>query len=142
MTREVFSEQETRALAAEMAGQAKPGEVYALTGGLGVGKTAFTKGFAEGLHIKDMVNSPTFTILQEYEGGRLPLYHFDVYRIEEAEELFEVGFEEYLNGDGVSLVEWADLVPELMPPETRWIVMEKDFARGEDYRRITVKDPA
>ena len=138
MVKDVYSEQETRDFAKELAAKAVPGEVYALNGDLGAGKTAFTKGFAEGLGITDIVNSPTFTILQEYTGGRLPLYHFDVYRIEEPEEMAEVGFEEYIRGEGVSLVEWAGLVKELLPPDTRNVTIEKDLEKGTEYRRITV----
>lgn len=118
---------------------AKAGEVYTLTGDLGVGKTVFTQGFAKGLGIEEPVNSPTFTILQIYEGGRLPLYHFDVYRIGSVEEMDETGFEEYLMGEGVSLIEWADLIREILPGERTQIRIEKDLEKGFDYRRITVK---
>lgn len=118
---------------------AKAGEVYTLTGDLGVGKTVFTQGFAKGLGIEEPVNSPTFTILQIYEGGRLPLYHFDVYRIGSVEEMDETGFEEYLMGEGVSLIEWADLIREILPGERTRIRIEKDLEKGFDYRRITVE---
>lgn len=118
---------------------AKAGEVYTLTGDLGVGKTVFTQGFAKGLGIEEPVNSPTFTILQIYEGGRLPLYHFDVYRIGSVEEMDETGFEEYLMGEGVSLIEWADLIREILPGERTQIRIEKDLEKGFDYRRITVE---
>lgn len=118
---------------------AKAGEVYTLTGDLGVGKTVFTQGFAKGLGIEEPVNSPTFTILQIYEGGRLPLYHFDVYRIGSVEEIDETGFEEYLMGEGVSLIEWADLIREILPGERTRIRIEKDLEKGFDYRRITVE---
>ena len=98
------SAEETFAIGRRLAELAQPGDIYALSGDLGVGKTVFTKGFAAGLGITEPVNSPTFTILQIYEGGRLPLYHFDVYRIEEPEEMEEVGLDEYLFGQGVSLI--------------------------------------
>ncbi len=115
------------------------GEVYTLTGDLGVGKTVFTKGFAKGLGIEESVNSPTFTILQIYEGGRLPLYHFDVYRIGSVEEMEETGYEEYIMGDGVSLIEWADLIEEILPRKRTRVLIEKDLEKGFDYRRITVE---
>ena len=118
---------------------AEAGEVYTLTGDLGVGKTVFTQGFAKGLGIEESVNSPTFTILQIYEGGRLPLYHFDVYRIGSVEEMEETGFEEYIMGDGVSLIEWADLIEEILPRKRTRVLIEKDLEQGFDYRRITVE---
>ena len=117
--------EDTAKFAYEMAQNAEPGQVYALIGDLGVGKTVFTKGFAEGLGIKEPVSSPTFTILQIYEEGRLPLYHFDVYRIEEPEEMEEVGFDDYIYGDGVCLIEWANRIEEILPEETIYIVIEK-----------------
>jgi tRNA threonylcarbamoyladenosine biosynthesis protein TsaE len=106
-----------------------------------VGKTVFTKGFAEGLGIDEPVSSPTFTILQIYEEGRLPLYHFDVYRIEEPEEMEEVGFDEYVYGDGVCLIEWANRIEEILPADTIYVVIEKDLSKGLDYRKITVVRP-
>ena len=118
---------------------AEAGEVYTLTGDLGVGKTVFTQGFAKGLGIDESVNSPTFTILQIYEDGRLPLYHFDVYRIGSVEEMEETGFEEYIMGDGVSLIEWADLIEEILPRKRTRVLIEKDLEQGFDYRRITVE---
>ncbi len=118
---------------------AAPGQVYALVGDLGVGKTVFTKGFAEGLGIEEPVNSPTFTILQIYEEGRLPLYHFDVYRIEEPEEMEEIGLDEYIDGDGVCLIEWAGRIEELLPEDVIVVFIEKDLEKGLDYRRITVR---
>ena len=118
---------------------AAPGQVYALVGDLGVGKTVFTKGFAEGLGIEEPVNSPTFTILQIYEEGRLPLYHFDVYRIEEPEEMEEIGLDEYIVGDGVCLIEWAGRIEELLPEDVIVVFIEKDLEKGLDYRRITVR---
>lgn len=121
---------------------AAAGEVYALIGDLGVGKTVFTKGFALGLGITEPVNSPTFTILQIYEEGRVPLYHFDVYRIEEPEEMEEIGFDEYIDGDGVCLIEWAGRIEELLPEDVIVVFIEKDLEKGLDYRRITVCRPA
>lgn len=118
---------------------AEAGEVYTLTGDLGVGKTVFTQGFAKGLGIEESVNSPTFTILQIYEDGRLPLYHFDVYRIGSVEEMEETGFEEYIMGDGVSLIEWADMIKEILPRKRTRVLIEKDLEQGFDYRRITVE---
>lgn len=136
---ETNSEQETFAYGSSLAQQAVPGQVFALVGDLGVGKTVLTKGLAAGLGVTEPVSSPTFTILQEYEEGRLPFYHFDVYRIADPEEMDEIGYEDYFYGDGVCLVEWANLIRELMPERTVWITIEKDLARGFDYRRITVE---
>ncbi len=135
---ETNSEQETYAYGSSLAQHAAPGQVFALIGDLGVGKTVLTKGLAAGLGITEPVSSPTFTILQEYEEGRLPFYHFDVYRIADPEEMDEIGYEDYFYGDGVCLVEWANLIRELMPENTVWITIEKDLERGFDYRRITV----
>lgn len=112
--------------------------VFALVGDLGVGKTVFTKGFAQGLGIREDVSSPTFTLVNEYHEGRLPFYHFDLYRIEEAEELDMIGFEEYIYGRGVTLVEWANRVRDLLPPETVWVTIEKDYSQEDDYRRIVI----
>ena len=132
------SAEETFEAGRRMGAAAQRGEVYALLGDLGAGKTVFAKGFAAGVGVRETVSSPTFTILQIYEDGRLPLYHFDVYRIADPEEMFEVGFEEYLSGQGVCLVEWAELVRELMPENTRTITIEKDPSKGMDYRKITL----
>lgn len=134
------SAEETRALGKKMGEEAKASDVIALTGDLGVGKTVFTKGIAEGLGITEPVSSPTFTILQEYRSGRLPLYHFDVYRIGDPEEMDEVGFDDYIYGDGLCLIEWAELISDLMPEHYRQITIEKDLEKGFDYRRITVED--
>lgn len=119
--------------------KAAPGEIYTLIGDLGVGKTVFTQGFAVGLGIAEPVNSPTFTILQSYEEGRLPLYHFDVYRIGDVEEMEEIGYEDCFYGDGVCLVEWADLIREILPENCIRVTIEKDLDRGFDYRRISVE---
>lgn len=136
---ETYSPEETLEIGKLLGENAAPGGVYALIGDLGAGKTVFTKGFAQGLGIEEPVNSPTFTILQIYEEGRIPLYHFDVYRIEEPEEMEEVGFDEYIDGDGVCLIEWAGRIGDLLPPEVIVVRIEKNLDRGPDYRRITVR---
>ena len=136
---ETYSPEETLEIGKLLGENAAPGEVYALIGDLGAGKTVFTKGFAQGLGIEEPVNSPTFTILQIYEEGRIPLYHFDVYRIEEPEEMEEVGFDEYIDGDGVCLIEWAGRIGDLLPTEVIVVRIEKNLDRGPDYRRITVR---
>ncbi|MCR5640440.1 MAG: tRNA (adenosine(37)-N6)-threonylcarbamoyltransferase complex ATPase subunit type 1 TsaE [Lachnospiraceae bacterium] len=132
--------EETYGFAKQLSEQAKPGQVFTLTGDLGVGKTVFTKGFAAGLAVTEDVNSPTFTIVQEYTSGRIPFYHFDVYRIGDVEELYEIGFDDYLYGDGVCMIEWANLIEEALPDVRTDIVIEKDLERGFDYRRITVEE--
>ena len=130
------TEEDTMAFGAEFAKGLKAGDVIALTGDLGAGKTAMTRAVARGLGITSPVTSPTFTIVQEYEGGRLPLYHFDIYRVHDEDELFELGFDEYLNGKGICFIEWADLIPALLPPETIFV----RFSRGDsdDERKITI----
>lgn len=138
---ETNSEQETFELGQRLAAQAQPGQVFALVGDLGVGKTVFTKGMASGLGIEEPVSSPTFTIVQVYEEGRLPFYHFDVYRIGDPEEMEEIGYEDYFYGEGVCLVEWANLIMELLPPQTVFVTIDKDLERGYEYRRITVTQP-
>ena len=135
-----FSQQDTYELGRRLAQQAQPGQIYALNGDLGVGKTVFAQGFAAGLGIEDYVSSPTFTILQIYEEGQLPLYHFDVYRIGDPEEMEEIGYEEYFYGNGVCLIEWAELIEELIPEDAIRITLEKDPDRGFDYRRIEVSE--
>lgn len=139
MTIESNSAEETFALGQKIGEQAKPGTVISLTGDLGVGKTVFTQGLAKGLGIIEPVNSPTFTIVQVYESGRLPFYHFDVYRIGDVEEMDEIGYEDYFYGDGVCLIEWADLIRELLPEKTGRITIEKDPEKGFDYRRIRME---
>lgn len=136
---ETNSERETFESGFRLGERAKSGQVFALIGDLGVGKTAFTKGLAAGLGIEEPVSSPTFTIVQIYEGGRLPFYHFDVYRIADVEEMDEIGYEECFYGEGVSLIEWADLIEELLPEDTIGITVEKDPEQGFDYRRITLE---
>jgi len=135
---ETKSEKETYELGFSIGKKAKPGQIYALTGDLGVGKTVFTKGVAAGLAVQEQVNSPTFTIVQVYESGRLPFYHFDVYRIGDPEEMDEIGYEDYFYGEGLCLVEWADLIKDLMPEDTQWVSIEKDLEKGFDYRKIII----
>ena len=136
---ETNSAEETFEAGRQIGIRAKAGEVYTLIGGLGAGKTMFTQGAAAGLGIEEPVNSPTFTILQIYDEGRLPFYHFDVYRIGGVEEMDEIGYEEYFYGNGVCMVEWADLNEEILPPSYTKITIEKDPDRGFDYRKITVE---
>ncbi len=138
MIYETNSPEDTFRLGEEIGRNASPGEVYTLTGDLGVGKTVFTQGVAAGLGIAGPVNSPTFTILQIYEEGRLPLYHFDVYRIGDVEEMEEIGCDDYFYGDGVCLIEWAELIEEILPKDRISVTIEKDLDKGFDYRRITV----
>ena len=120
--------------------QAKPGDVCTLVGDLGVGKTVLTQGIAEGLGITEPINSPTFTIVQVYEEGRLPFYHFDVYRIGDIEEMDEIGYEDYFYGDGLTMIEWANLIEEILPKKRKEITIEKDLEKGFDYRKITIKE--
>ena len=133
-----FSAADTCGLGRMMGEKARPGDVYALIGDLGTGKTAFTRGFAEGMGIEDHVNSPTYTIVQVYDSGEIPLYHFDVYRIEDPDEMEETGFSDYIYGDGVCVIEWADLIRELLPEDAVIINFERDPAGDPDFRRITV----
>ena len=133
-------EKDTFELGKKIGREAAPGDGYTLVGDLGVGKTVFTKGVAAGLGILEPVSSPTFTIVQVYEEGRLPFYHFDVYRIGDIEEMEEIGFEDYIYGEGVSLIEWANLIEELLPERYTQITIEKDLEKGFDYRKITVEN--
>lgn len=137
---ESFRAEDTFALGKRLGENAKPGDVYTLVGDLGVGKTVFTQGLAEGLGIGESVSSPTFTIVQVYEEGRLPLYHFDVYRIGDVSEMDEIGYEDYFYGEGVCLIEWADLITEILPDRYTRICIEKDLGKGFDYRKITVTE--
>ena len=139
MIYEVYSEEETRKIGYELGEKAAKGEIYCLQGDLGVGKTVFTKGFAQGLNITEHITSPTFTIVNEYHSGRIPFYHFDVYRIGDVEEMFEIGYEEYFYGDGVCLIEWAGLITDILPDDVKWIKIEKDLTSdNENYRKIEV----
>ena len=136
---ETENPEETFALGQKIGRAATPGQVYTLTGDLGVGKTVFTQGVASGLGITEPVNSPTFTIVQVYEEGRLPIYHFDVYRIGDIEEMEEIGYDDYFFGEGICLIEWAELIKEILPENRISITIEKDLSRGFDYRRITIE---
>ena len=136
---ETYSAEETFRFAREMGEHAVPGQIICLNGDLGTGKTVFTQGFAAGLGIEEPVSSPTFTILQTYEGGRLPFYHFDVYRIGDIREMEEIGWEDCFYGEGVSVMEWACLVEEIIPEDAVRITLEKNPEKGWDYRKITVK---
>ena len=131
--------EETFEIGKQLGMEAKPGEVYCLDGDLGVGKTVFTQGFASGLGITEPVNSPTFTIVQQYEEGRLPLYHFDVYRIGDVEEMDEIGYEDCFYGEGVCLIEWSTLIQEILPEDAIHITIEKNLENGFDYRRIQIE---
>ena len=134
-----FCAKDTYELGEKIGQMEKPGMVISLTGDLGVGKTVFTQGLAKGLGIEEPVNSPTFTIVQVYEEGRLPLYHFDVYRIGDIEEMDEIGYEDYFYGEGVCLIEWADLIREILPEQMCRVTIEKDLEKGFDYRKITLE---
>ncbi len=135
---ETYSATETYQFGEKLGKLVKPGDVFSLIGDLGVGKTVFTQGFAKGLRIEESINSPTFTIVQVYEEGRLPLYHFDVYRIGDIEEMDEIGYEDYFYGKGVCLIEWANLIKDLLPHNIIEITIEKDLEKGFDYRKIKV----
>ena len=140
MVIETRSPEETFALGEKLGREAKPGQIYTLNGDLGTGKTVFTQGFASGLGITEPVNSPTFTILQVYEEGRMPFYHFDVYRIGDIEEMDEIGYEDYFYGNGVTMIEWANLIEEILPETYREVQIEKDLEKGFDYRTITIRE--
>ena len=140
MVIETRKPEETYELGRKMGGEAGPGQIVCLSGDLGVGKTVFTQGFAAGLGIEGPVNSPTFTILQQYEDGRLPLYHFDVYRIGDVSEMDEIGYEDCFFGYVVCLIEWPGLIEEILPEKVTWVTIEKDLEKGFDYRRISVED--
>lgn len=135
---ETYSAEETFEYAKSLGLKAKPGQVFTLTGDLGVGKTVFTQGFADGLGIDEPVDSPTFTIIKVYDEGRLPFYHFDVYRIGDVSEMDEIGYEDYFFGDGVSMIEWANLIEEIIPDDATHVIIEKDLTKGVDYRKLTI----
>ena len=137
---ETFSAEETLKLGEQMGREAKPGTVCTLVGDLGVGKTVFTQGIARGLDIEESICSPTFTIVQVYEEGRMPFYHFDVYRIGDIEEMDEIGYEDYFYGEGLTMIEWANLIEEILPKDRIDITIEKDLQKGFDYRKITIKE--
>ena len=135
---ESFSPDETFAIGQRIGETAQPGQIFTLVGDLGVGKTVFTQGIARGLGIDGPVSSPTFTIIQVYDQGRIPFYHFDVYRIGDISEMDEIGYEDYFYGDGLCIVEWANLIEELLPEHYTEIVIEKNLEKGFDYRLITM----
>jgi tRNA threonylcarbamoyladenosine biosynthesis protein TsaE len=137
---ETNSAEETFALGKKTGEAASRGQVYALYGDLGVGKTVFAQGFGAGLGITEPLASPTFTILKEYEEGRLPLYHFDVYRIDDPEEMAEIGLDDFIGGEGVCLIGWADQIRELLPDDTVRVTIRRDLSRGEDFREIEIGD--
>ena len=140
MIKETFSPEETFAFGEELGKNARPGQVYTLIGDLGVGKTVLTQGIAKGLGIDEAICSPTFTIVQEYHTGRMPFYHFDVYRIDCVEEMDEIGFDDYVYGEGLTMIEWANLIEEILPDHFWQIMIEKDLEKGFDYRMITVEE--
>lgn len=140
MVIETWSPEETFSVGEKLGKEAKAGEIYTLNGDLGVGKTVFTQGVAKGLEIDEPVNSPTFTIVQVYEEGRMPFYHFDVYRIGDVEEMDEIGYEDYFYGEGLCIIEWAELILDIIPEHAKKITIEKDLEKGFDYRRITIKE--
>ena len=137
---ESYSPEETGKLGRKLGENAKPGEVYTLIGDLGVGKTVLTQGIADGLGITEAICSPTFTIVQVYDEGRIPFYHFDVYRIGDIEEMDEIGYEDYFYGDGLCMIEWANLIEEILPDTYKEITIEKDLEKGFYYRKITIKE--
>ena len=140
MIYETYSAEETAALGEKLGREAKPGDVCTLMGDLGVGKTVLTQGIAKGLGITEPVNSPTFTIVQQYDSGRMPLYHFDVYRIGDISEMDEVGYEDCFYGEGVTLIEWSNMIEEILPEHVKTVTIEKNLEKGFDYRKITVED--
>ena len=140
MVIETHDPEETFEVGRTIGMNAKPGQIYTLTGDLGVGKTVFTQGVAAGLGITEPVNSPTFTIIKEYEDGRLPFYHFDVYRIGDLEEMEEIGYDDYFFGQGICLIEWAELIEEILPEKRIEVTIEKDLEKGFEYRKITIEE--
>ena len=140
MVIETHDPEETFEVGRTIGMNAKPGQIYTLTGDLGVGKTVFTQGVAAGLGITEPVNSPTFTIIQEYEDGRLPFYHFDVYRIGDLEEMEEIGYDDYFFGQGICLIEWAEHIEEILPEKRIEVTIEKDLEKGFEYRKITIEE--
>mgnify|MGYP000372213059 CR=1 FL=1 len=137
---ESLREQDTYDLGKKLGENCKPGDIILLNGDLGVGKTVFTKGFGKGLGIEEPISSPTFTIMQIYEQGRLPLYHFDVYRIADPEEMDEIGYEDYFFGKGVCLIEWAELIYDILPPQYKKVTIKKDVEKGFDYRTVLIEE--
>jgi tRNA threonylcarbamoyladenosine biosynthesis protein TsaE len=140
MVTETYSAAETFALGEKIGMEALPGQIYTLLGDLGVGKTVFTQGVARGLGITEPVSSPTFTIVQIYDEGRMPFFHFDVYRIGDVEEMEEIGYEDCFYGNGLCLIEWANLIEEILPKHYTRIIIEKNLEKGFDYRKITIEE--
>lgn len=136
---ESWKPEDTFELGKKLGEEAVPSTIVCLNGDLGVGKTVFTQGFAAGLGITEPVDSPTFTIVKQYDGGRLPFYHFDVYRIGDVSEMDEIGYEDCFYGEGVTLIEWSGLIKEILPRQVITVTIEKDFEKGFDYRKITVE---
>lgn len=136
---ESFCENETIEIGKMLGQEAKKGDIFCLVGDISAGKTHLTKGFAEGLKIEESISSPTFNIVNTYDEGRLDFYHFDVYRLEDASEINNIGYEDYFFGDGVCLVEWAEMIKDYIPEDAIWIKMEKDLSKGEEYRLITIE---
>ena len=133
----IRDETETKKFATDVAQTLKKGDVIALVGDLGTGKTTLSKYIAEALGITETITSPTFTIVQDYHSGRLPLYHFDVYRVDDIEEMYRIGYEEYFYGEGVCIVEWADIVEEIIPEDAKVIFIEYGEDEGERLYRCT-----
>ena len=138
MVIETNSAKETFDAGYRLAQSVQPGQIYCLNGDLGVGKTAFVQGLAKGLGIDEPITSPTFTIVNEYS-GRLPLYHFDVYRIADSDEMYEIGYEEYVYGDGVSVIEWPQLIDDILPEKRYDVTISKDYSRHDNYRKIEIQ---
>ena len=135
---EVYSVDETTQLGIKLGRLLNAGDIVCLTGDLGTGKTHITKGIAKGLGITDNITSPTFTIVNEYEGTKLKLNHFDVYRVSDPDEIYAIGFDDYIFSDAVSIIEWANYIEEILPEDLLHIKIEKDLSKGEDYRKITL----
>ena len=140
MIKETFTMEETINLGVELGKEAKRGDIFCLLGDLGTGKTMLSKGIAMGLGLReDEITSPTFTIVNTYENLDIPLYHFDVYRITDISEMDDIGYEDMFYGNGVCIVEWADLIRDLIPDNATWITLQKDLERGNDYRKISIE---
>lgn len=133
------SYEETQRIASEFAKSLKKGDVLCMYGDLGVGKTAFVQGLAKGLGIKEHITSPTFTIVNEYMGD-IALYHFDAYRIADCDEMYEIGYEEYIYGSGISVIEWPQLIADILPEQRYDIEISKDYSKNENYREIEIRE--